>query len=80
MTALTMNQLSSSMLSTVADETQNLTADITYLEEYSYAVASGGFADIFRAKLGGVDVAVKVIRTHSKDEEKMMSWSTVRSL
>ncbi|KZS89672.1 kinase-like protein [Sistotremastrum niveocremeum HHB9708] len=76
MTAVTMNQLSSSLLSATADETQNLTADITYLEEYSYAVASGGFADIFRAKLGRVDVAVKVIRNHSQDEEKMISWST----
>ncbi|KZT37802.1 kinase-like protein [Sistotremastrum suecicum HHB10207 ss-3] len=55
---------------------QDLTPHITYLEEYSYAVASGGFADIFRAKYRGKDVAVKVIRSRSSDEEKVQTWFT----
>ncbi|KZT32241.1 hypothetical protein SISSUDRAFT_1055781 [Sistotremastrum suecicum HHB10207 ss-3] len=59
---------------------QDLTAHIMYSEEFAYAVASGGFADIFRAKYEIMDVAVKVMRSHFMNEEKRQKWSTVRSL
>ena len=41
---------------------RDLTNDIQLHPDYVNPVASGGFSDIYRAKLGDIDVAVKRLR------------------